>query len=166
MKKIIPALATLALVTSTIAASAQADRIEIGLLECTGEGGWGLIIGSQKTMRCTFSSPGGRPKGYYDATVTKFGLDIGKTGKTAMIWGVFAPSSSAGDSYQVGSLDGDYAGIGAEASAGVGLGANALLGGGNSSIALQPLSVKAQTGINIAGGVETLALRFVGPADE
>ncbi|MEO0729310.1 MAG: DUF992 domain-containing protein [Pseudomonadota bacterium] len=142
------------------------DRIETGVLECSGEGGWGLILGSRKTMRCTFTSLSGKPLGSYDATVTKFGLDIGKTGQTSMVWTVLAPTTAAGDNYVIGSLEGDYVGVAAEASAGVGLGANALVGGGQTSFALQPVSVKAQTGLNIAAGVETFRLRFNGPIGE
>lgn len=145
-------------------ARADTDRIETGLLECSGQGGWGLIIGSQKTMTCTFTSLSGKPLGVYDATITKFGLDIGKTGQTSMIWAVFAPATAAGDNYDVGSLAGGYVGVSAEASAGIGLGADALVGGGETSFALQPVSVKAQTGINIAVGVKNLNLTFRGPA--
>jgi hypothetical protein len=149
------------------AANAQApDRIEAGLLTCDGEGGWGLILGSRKKMRCTFTSISGKPLGFYFATVTKFGLDIGKTGETRVVWAVFAPASRAGANYEVGSLDGTYVGVTAEATAGVGLGANALVGGGAQSFALQPVSVQTQTGLNIAAGVGSLRLEFDGPIPE
>jgi hypothetical protein len=42
---------------------------------------------------------------------------------------------------------------------GVGVGANALIGGSSKSIVLQPLSVQAQEGLNIAAGVASLELR-------
>jgi hypothetical protein len=42
---------------------------------------------------------------------------------------------------------------------GVGGNANALVGGSNDSIALQPVSVEGQTGLNIAVGVAGLTLR-------
>ena len=58
-----------------------------------------------------------------------------------------------------GALAGGYAGVSAEATAGLGIGANALLGGSNKSIALQPLSVQGQEGLNIAVGVAELRLR-------
>lgn len=146
-------------------AAAKEDRIEVGVLECAGEGGWGLILGSQKTMRCTLTGVSGKSLGYYQATISKFGLDIGVTGKTSMIWGVFAPASAAGDNLNVGSLEGEYIGVSADASAGVGLGAGALVGGGDTSFALQPVSVKAQTGVNLAIGVENFSLQFAGPAN-
>ena len=71
-----------------------------------------------------------------------------------MTWVVFAPGSIS-----PGALQGSYGGASAEVSAGLGLGANALIGGFNGSIALQPLSIQGQTGLNIAAGVASLELR-------
>ena len=42
---------------------------------------------------------------------------------------------------------------------GLGVGANALVGGSSKNIILQPLSVQAQQGLNIAAGVAALQLR-------
>jgi Protein of unknown function (DUF992) len=70
-----------------------------------------------------------------------------------MVWAVFAAGSPA-----PGALAGDYAGATAEATFAVGLGANVLVGGSNHTIALQPVSVTGQTGLNIAGGVAVLHL--------
>ena len=44
------------------------------------------------------------------------------------------------------------------ASAGAGVGANALIGGFNNTITLQPVSISAQTGLNVAAGVANLEL--------
>ena len=74
-----------------------------------------------------------------------------------MTWAVFAPGK-----LKSGSLAGDYGGAGAEATIGVGLGANVLVGGFKKSVALQPLSVQGQTGLNVAAGVAGLKLRYVG----
>ena len=41
---------------------------------------------------------------------------------------------------------------------GVGVGANALVGGFNNSIALQPLSIEANRGLNVAAGVAEMTL--------
>ena len=41
-----------------------------------------------------------------------------------------------------------------------GLGANVLVGGSNRSVALQPLSVQGQVGLNIAAGVSSLDLHL------
>jgi hypothetical protein len=57
-------------------------------------------------------------------------------------------------------LTGKFVGVSANAS--VGVGANALLVGGNgNSIILQPLSVQAQTSLNVAAGVAGLRLTIV-----
>jgi hypothetical protein len=61
-----------------------------------------------------------------------------------------------------GALAGNYGGVSAEATVGLGVGANALLGGSENSIALQPVSVQAQQGLNVAVGVSALSLRFDG----
>ena len=65
---------------------------------------------------------------------------------------------AAGEKFDPNMLEGKYVGATAEATAGVGLGANALIGGFERSVALNPVSVQAQTGINIAAGVAELTL--------
>ena len=47
----------------------------------------------------------------------------------------------------------------ASVTVGAGLGANALVGGLKRSIALQPLSVEAQSGVALAAGIASLKLR-------
>ena len=113
------------------------------------------IVASSKAVTCTFDRAVGG-KEYYKGTIEKLGIDIGFTGKGVMTWVVFAPGQIA-----KGALQGRYAGASAEASVAVGLGANVLVGGGNKSIALQPLSVQAQTGLNVAAGVAALSLKPV-----
>ncbi len=71
-----------------------------------------------------------------------------------LVWGVFAPSSDV----RPGALQGDYAGATASATVGVGLGANVLVGGLDKSIALQPLSVEGNRGLNVAAGVGAISL--------
>ena len=56
-------------------------------------------------------------------------------------------------------LVGDYVGASGEIGLGVGIGANALIGGSNKTIALQPLSLEASVGVNLALGVARLILR-------
>ena len=41
-----------------------------------------------------------------------------------------------------------------------GVGANALVGGSNHSVALQPLSVQGQVGLNAAAGIGALDLHY------
>ena len=88
--------------------------------------------------------------------VRKLGVDIGVTGKSYVKWGVLAPTVEA---YSPGALAGNYVGASAEATAGVGLGANALVGGSGKTFVLQPLSVQAQEGLNLAAGFTSFELR-------
>ena len=156
-------IALLSAVSVQTPAHAQAQTyLRAGTLACASEGGWGLIITSKKEFRCTFSSRDRSVRGEYTGVIRKYGLDVGKTGDTVLMWWVFGPTDKVGDNYVAGSLQGKYAGVGAEASAGLGLGANALVGAGDGSFALQPISVQVQTGLSIAAGVQTLALEYVG----
>lgn len=151
MKKI--ALAALVALGLTAAPALAKDGVKIGVLTCDVSGGVGMIIGSKKSVDCVFEGTVGK-RDYYKGSIGKFGLDVGVTGKGVMAWAVFAPGQ-----VNRGALAGNYVGASAEASVAVGLGANVLVGGSNKSIALQPLSVQAQTGLNIAAGVASLHLK-------
>jgi hypothetical protein len=148
---------TLVAVPAMVAASAAAqERTQVGELTCDISGGIGLILGSQRTLSCTFmpSTPG--PVEHYTGTLTKLGVDIGITSGGAMIWLVYAPTSRP-----AGALAGSYGGAAAEASVGAGVGANVLVGGSNRTVELQPVSVQGQTGLNVAAGVAGIDLRWV-----
>ncbi len=73
-----------------------------------------------------------------------------------MAWAVLAPVAGP----IRGGLRGTYVGVSADAAVGVGLGANALVGGSGRSFALQPLSVDANTGLDITAGVSKLRLHY------
>jgi hypothetical protein len=158
MKKLIlPAAAAAALLATPVVAQ---ERTELGMLDCTIEGGVGFIIGSKKELSCVFKpADQNRPAEAYYGTVSKFGLDVGVTGKTLMSWLVLAPTT---DPLPAGALSGNYVGASAEASAAIGGGANVLIGGSSKTITLQPVSVQAQTGVNVAVGVSEFRLRMAG----
>ncbi len=148
-------LAGAALLATTLGASAQgAQAVQVGTLECRGGASFGFIVGSVTNLGCVFRGAG-RPDDRYVATVRKVGIDLGFTAESALAWVVFAPTAQLGP----GDLSGNYAGAQSSASVGVGVGANALVGGSNNSIALQPLSLQGQVGVNLAVGVESLELR-------
>ncbi len=151
------AVASIAVLTAFAAlgatdASAQ-SRTRAGVLTCNVAGGVGLILGSQKATSCVFAPRRGRSE-RYTGVIRKFGLDIGATQRGVITWAVFSQGSLA-----PGSLAGSYVGASAEATVGAGLGANVLVGGNNRTVALQPLSVSGQTGLNFALGVGDLELR-------
>ncbi len=157
-KSIVIALASLGILAAPGAVPSQAaSGVKIGSLNCTVAGGIGLILGSSKGMNCIFHPVRGEPEDY-TGSVTKLGIDIGITGTTYIAWAVFAPGN-----LRPGALEGSYSGASAEASIGLGLGANVLVGGSRRSVALQPLSVQGQTGLNIAAGIARMDLDYIGP---
>jgi hypothetical protein len=147
-------LATAVLAVSAGFAHAQSGRAQVGVLECRGGPNVGMVVGSVANMGCVFRSQG-RPDDLYTAQITKLGLDLGITTETVLSWAVFAPTVQLG----MGDLSGNYAGVNASAAVGVGLGGNAMIGGSANSFALQPLSVQGQTGLSVAGGVQSMELR-------
>jgi hypothetical protein len=149
------ALAVAALLLTAAGDAAQAQgRVEVGVLNCNVAGGTGFVFGSTKRLWCVFNRRGRDER--YLGTISKFGIDIGTTTGSALVWAVLAPTVDI----PPGALDGDYGGVSGEATVGVGLGANALIGGSDRSFVLQPLSVQAQQGLNIAAGVAALQLRL------
>jgi hypothetical protein len=147
-------VAALALCAPAGGASSQTANVEAGLLTCNVHGGAGFVFGSTKDLRCVFQGLSGSKERYY-GSIDKFGLDLGFTGNTVIVWTVFAPSADVPS----GALAGNYGGVSAEATVGLGVGANALVGGSKNSIALQPFSVQGQEGLNVAVGVAQLQLR-------
>ena len=127
--------------------------MQVGILNCEVAGGAGFIFGSSKSLHCVFQRPG--PNEGYSGSIDKFGIDIGQTSKSVIQWAVFAPSKDMPRA----ALAGTYGGVTGEATIGVGLGANVLVGGLKNSIALQPISIQAQQGLNFAAGIATLTLR-------
>ena len=157
MRKRLAAITLVAIAASIVPGAAQEANTTFGLLDCIVEGGTGFIIGSQKALICTFTSANKKvaPETYV-GVIKKFGLDVGPTSKTVLRWQVLAPT---GNVYAPGVLAGNYSGVSAEATVVVGGGANLLVGGSSKTITLQPLSVQAQTGLNVAAGVTSFQLR-------
>lgn len=129
--------------------------LKVGSLTCNVSSGFGFLFGSSKDLKCTFQTNGGNGE-HYTGTFSKYGLDIGFAEQSVLVWGVVAPTSDM----RSGALEGDYAGASASAALGIGLGANVLVGGLDKSIALQPLSVQSNAGLNIAAGVGVISLKF------
>lgn len=142
--------------TAMMAAPAEAQQrtTRVGVLQCEVAPAVGLILGSRREMTCLFRPDRGRREAYAGA-FTRVGLDIGITGRGVLAWTVFAPTRRLSP-YQ---LAGSYTGASAQATLAVGLGANVLVGGSRDTVALQPLSVQAQTGANLALGVGNLTLQ-------
>jgi hypothetical protein len=133
----------------------QNAAVRAGYLTCHVSSGWGLIFGSSRSLNCSYAMQPGYTE-FYTGSITKFGADIGYLSSAVMIWAVLAPTTNLGQ----GALAGTYAGATASAAVGVGAGANVLVGGFNHSIALQPVSIEGQNGLNVAAGVASLSLKF------
>jgi hypothetical protein len=147
------AVAALALMGMTVAGSAASkDGIKVGTLTCHFDSSIGWVIGSVKNAECLYKGTNGE-QALYTAELSRLGIDLGVTGNQTVVWAVIAPGKNVRHS-----LEGTYLGASAEATAIVGLNANALLGGFKKSIALQPLSIGAQTGVNVAAGIGSLRL--------
>jgi len=145
-----------AMLTASVAGSnaQQPSRVRVGVLECRGGASVGFIVGSVTNLGCVLRADG-LPEDRYVATIRKVGIDLGITQESSLAWVVYAPVERIGP----GDLSGDYAGAQGSASVGVGVGGNVLIGGSANSIALQPLSVQGQVGLNVAAGLESLELR-------
>ncbi len=150
-------LAVAILGAGLLPASAQpSGGTKVGVLTCRTSASLGLIVVSHQRLSCSFSPDSGPPE-LYVGHVNRLGIDLGVRAGGIMTWGVIAPTSG----YHHGALAGTYVGASGSASLGVGVGANALIGGSHRSIALQPLSVEGQAGVNLALGVAGLTLRQV-----
>jgi hypothetical protein len=137
-------------------ASAAQGGVKVGTLTCNVASGWGFVFGSSKDVRCNYRPNKTRGE-HYEGSIDKFGVDIGYTEGGVMVWAVVAPTSDV----KPGALEGNYAGATAGASVGIGASANALIGGLDKSIALQPLSIEGNTGLNVAAGIGALHLKYV-----
>ena len=156
MSKHLIALVLVALAAAFVspAVAQQPSGTSVGTLTCRMAPSIGLIFGSRQRMACRFAPNGPNPPEAYVGIMGTIGLDVGITAGGVMAWGVFAPTAGP----KRGALAGTYVGASAEATVGAGLGANALIGGNNRTVALQPLSVSGQTGLNFALGVGNLEL--------
>ncbi len=135
-------------------AQAQPNRVEVGTLTCSMSSDVGLIVGSQRNLNCIFRGAPGEPEETYRGTMTRVGLDIGVTSGGVIIWTVLADTNRRYPRM----LAGTYGGASAEVSVAAGLGANVLVGGSNRTVALQPLSMQEQVGLDLAAGIGVLEL--------
>ncbi|HUN44119.1 MAG TPA: DUF992 domain-containing protein [Acetobacteraceae bacterium] len=153
-------VAALALMTAIAGTPAMAQSyaapsaVKAGYLNCDEASGWGLVFGSSRALKCTYTSNTGHTE-RYTGHITKFGVDVGYVSGGVIVWAVLAPTSEVGR----GALAGTYVGVTAGATVGGGVGANVLVGGSNKSISLQPISIEGTTGLNLAAGFGGIQLK-------
>jgi hypothetical protein len=153
MRRFIPAAVA---ATALLGAPAMADGmgVKVGVLTCNVDSGWGFVFGSSKDLKCTYAPNAARPE-HYVGSISKFGVDLGYTAGSVIVWAVLSPTLDVAP----GALSGEYAGATAAAAVGGGAGANVLIGGSNKSMSLQPLSIEGYSGLNVAGGIAVLSLQ-------
>ncbi len=150
-------LAAAAIALTVTPLHAQQHYTKAGVLTCRTSASIGLIVGSHQRLRCSFAPDNGGQREGYAGHINRVGLDLGVTAGGVMAWAV--ATSTTGVPH--GALAGKYVGASGDISLGLGVGANALVGGSHRSVALQPLSVEGQVGINLALGVAGLTLYSV-----
>lgn len=146
-------LATLA--SPVFAQAPPPPGVKVGMLGCTLSPTIGLFVGSLQTISCRFRPDGPYPLEAYVGTFGTLGLDIGVVAAGGLAWGVF--NQTAGP--LIHALAGTYVGGSGEIGVGVGVGANVLFGGSGRSVALQPISLEGEVGVNLELGISTLILR-------
>lgn len=139
-------------------ANAAGSGVKVGVLTCQVESGWGFVIGSSKDMQCVYRPIHG-VEDRYSGSIFKLGLDLGYTDSGTIVWDVVAPASDVGP----GALQGSYGGATASATVLAGVGANVLIGGFDKSVALQPISVLGNSGIDVSAGIGAIHLREIVP---
>jgi hypothetical protein len=137
-------------------AQAAPAGVKVGMLTCDVEPGWSYVVGSTKSLQCSYTPSKGRPERYV-GDIQKVGVDLGYSSGATMVWAVIAPTSDVGKD----ALEGEYGGAQASAAVGVGAGVNVLIGGFDKSITLQPVSVEGGSGVNLAVGVAGLSLKHI-----
>jgi hypothetical protein len=136
-------------------ANAQSG-VKAGALTCDVDSGWGVIFGSSRDLKCSYQPTKGKVERYV-GHISKYGVDIGYTKGGVVVWAVLAPTTDVSS----GALAGDYAGATAGATFGIGAGAHVLVGGLKKSIALQPVSIEGNAGLNVAAGIANIHLTHV-----
>jgi hypothetical protein len=154
LQRIVPALALWSAMIGPLAAG-QPNYNRSGMLNCKMAPSIGLILGSHQTLACSFVSDRA-PVENYVGSITNVGIDIGVTAGGAMGWAVLLATTDP----HPGALAGTYVGASGDVAAGIGAGANVLVGGSNSSVVLQPVSVEGEIGLNVTLAVSDLQLRL------
>lgn len=134
-----------------------ADKyVKIGVLKCVKSGKKiNILIHSQYPIKCLFKDASGGKEKYTGKTGIGLGLDLEISRKVKMHFAVLAIGNLKAGSK---SLVGRYIGAKVNVSIGLGGGIDALVGGGNSHIALQPIALEATEGLGVAAGVGFLEL--------
>lgn len=141
-------------------ALARKGGVKLGMLTCTQIPGStvNLLIHSSTGFDCVYESEGGAVREKYKGeSGVALGADLSWDKVKVMKYAVISPSKNV----DVGNyaLAGTYTGATASAALGLGVGAKVLVGGGEKSIALQPLVLEGIKGVGAAAGIGYLTLQ-------
>jgi len=150
-------LCAVSLIAALTPATVYAQSAKIGSLVCHISGGVGMILMENQALDCVYQDASGAPPTHYIGRLTNVGVNIGISGPGQLVWGVVAATNSIAP----GALAGDYVGAQGNVAVGAGAGGAVLVGGSNKTISLQPISVSAETGLNLSAGIGNLSLQYM-----
>ena len=134
--------------------SVRADASKVGTLECFVDAGGSYIVGSTKDVSCVLYGEDDEALEHYVGELTKYGVDIGFTEESLMVWDVFV---ATGKTYAPGSLAGNFAGASANASVAFGLSPAVPLS--HAEAVSGPLTARSDRGWSLAMDALRLAVR-------
>lgn len=123
------------------------------MLKCEVGSGISFIVSSTRDMHCVFHKNDGQTEAY-GGKIHSFGLEVGVSAAAVIVWAVAADTVDL----PPGELSGRYGGAEAGGTVIVGASARVLVGGSRKTISLQPVSIEAGVGLNLAVGVAQMDL--------
>jgi hypothetical protein len=146
----------LAAAAALLALPAAADNgQDMGILSCRLTGDQNLVIYSEQEFACVFEPKSGAGQNY-TGRIRSLGVDLEFSKDVSLTWAVLTTRTDGSVADQ---LRGDYVGAGASVAVVGGVGLNALVGGNDSAITLQPVSVEGSIGGGASIGIERFELR-------
>lgn len=133
--------------------------VKVGTLTCKSTDITNVVLFTDTDLDCVYDSVEGNFTELYEGDIDQIGLNLSIKNDVTLVWAVFAPTETE---FLRGQLEGTYVGAGADASVGIGAGANLLVGGGENSFTLQPLSVEGIEGAGVSLGIKSFELEATG----
>lgn len=139
----------------------ETPKVQAGLLECRGDAAVAYGLGSTRAVKCEFRPAAEMGQYKYIGTLERAGLDFGVSDQGSMLWMVLATSKTIGPE----ALAGEYVGLSTGFALGPGFSANVLVAKGDEKgIALQPVSISADSGLSISLAGASLKLQPYKPS--
>ncbi len=135
------------------AAEAQSP-IELGRLVCELTDSKNRILVSRQNFDCEFMKADGSTQNY-TGEIRKAGIDLSVKEEFTIAWTVLM---AKGNVDVPASIAGTYVGAGADAAVIGGIGLRVLVGGGDTQITLQPVSIAGVIGAGASLGIERFTL--------